>query len=193
MSVSARCSGRPQKPTRNRSLGSFALAEQAAAAGLPSVGIGGIDVSNAGAVIRAGVDGVAVISAIQGAPNVRAGRRVARARRQSGEDRALTALCSSNEVVDEARPQCVIPSPQARNLVIGDIDCDERRDSSCARNDTVTCQGRSSSSGNQRHAARSTRYGSRNGTPSSRSSPAMTSGWPQCQPPLKNPLRSTTR
>jgi thiamine-phosphate pyrophosphorylase len=49
----------------------FALAEQAAAAGLPSVGIGGIDVANAGAVIRAGVDGVAVISAIQGAPDVK--------------------------------------------------------------------------------------------------------------------------
>ena len=44
---------------------------QAAAAGIPSVGIGGIDVANAGAVIRAGVDGVAVISAIQGAANPR--------------------------------------------------------------------------------------------------------------------------
>ena len=52
-------------------IGLFALAEQAAAAGLPSVGIGGIDVANAGAVIRAGVDGVAVISAIQGAANPR--------------------------------------------------------------------------------------------------------------------------
>ena len=50
-------------------LGLFGLAEQAAAAGLPSVGIGGIDVANAGSVIRAGVDGVAVISAIQSAPN----------------------------------------------------------------------------------------------------------------------------
>jgi thiamine-phosphate diphosphorylase len=50
-------------------LGLFALAEQAAAAGLPAVGIGGIDVANAGSVIRAGVDGVALISAIQGAPD----------------------------------------------------------------------------------------------------------------------------
>ena len=49
------------------------------------------------------------------------------------------------------------------------------------------------SSGTQRHALRSTRYGSRNGTFSSSSRPAMTSGWPQCQPPLRNPLRSTTR
>ena len=46
-------------------LGLFALAEQVAAAHLPAVGIGGIDVANAGPVIRAGVDGVAVISAIQ--------------------------------------------------------------------------------------------------------------------------------
>jgi thiamine monophosphate synthase len=65
MSVSARCSGRPRRPTRNRNWGC-----SPAAAGLPSVGIGGIDVTNAGAVIRAGVDGVAVISAIQSAPNV---------------------------------------------------------------------------------------------------------------------------
>jgi thiamine-phosphate pyrophosphorylase len=47
---------------------------------LPSVGIGGIAVANAGAVIRAGVDGVAVISAIQGAPDVK----------QAAESLALT-------------------------------------------------------------------------------------------------------
>jgi thiamine-phosphate pyrophosphorylase len=52
-------------------LGLAALAAQAAAARLPSVAIGGIDVANAGAVIRAGVDGVAVISAIQNAPDPR--------------------------------------------------------------------------------------------------------------------------
>ena len=52
-------------------LGLFGLAEQTAATDLPTVGIGGIDVVNAGAVIRAGVDGVAVISAIQGAANPR--------------------------------------------------------------------------------------------------------------------------
>jgi thiamine-phosphate pyrophosphorylase len=52
-------------------LGLLALAEQAAATRLPSVGIGGIDVATAGAVIRAGVDGVAVISAIQNAPDAR--------------------------------------------------------------------------------------------------------------------------
>ena len=50
-------------------LGLSGLAKQAAAAHLPSVGIGGIDIANAGSVIRAGVDGVAVISAIQNAAN----------------------------------------------------------------------------------------------------------------------------
>jgi thiamine-phosphate pyrophosphorylase len=63
--------GTASKADAQPELGLSALAEQAAAAGLPSVGIGGIDVVNAGAVIRAGVDGVAVISAIQGAPNVK--------------------------------------------------------------------------------------------------------------------------
>ena len=63
--------GTASKADAQPELGLAALAEQAAAADLPSVGIGGIDVANAGAVIRAGVDGVAVISAIQGAPNVR--------------------------------------------------------------------------------------------------------------------------
>lgn len=58
--------GTASKADAQPELGLFALAEQAAAAGLPSVGIGGIDVANAGSVIRAGVDGVAVISAIQG-------------------------------------------------------------------------------------------------------------------------------
>jgi thiamine-phosphate diphosphorylase len=63
--------GTGSKADAQLELGLFALAEQAAAAALPSVGIGGIDVAKAGAVIRAGVDGVAVISAIQGAPNVK--------------------------------------------------------------------------------------------------------------------------
>jgi thiamine-phosphate pyrophosphorylase len=58
--------GTASKADAQPELGLFALAEQAAAAGLPAVGIGGIDVANAGSVIRAGVDGVAVISAIQG-------------------------------------------------------------------------------------------------------------------------------
>lgn len=59
--------GTASKVDAQPELGLLALAEQAAAAGLPSVGIGGIDVAAAGPVIRAGVDGVAVISAIQSA------------------------------------------------------------------------------------------------------------------------------
>jgi thiamine-phosphate diphosphorylase len=61
--------GTGSKADAQQPLGLMELAEQAAAARTPSVGIGGIDVANTGAVIRAGVDGVAVISAIQGAPN----------------------------------------------------------------------------------------------------------------------------
>jgi thiamine-phosphate pyrophosphorylase len=61
--------GTASKADAQPELGLMALAEQAAAADLPSVGIGGIDVATAGAVIRAGTDGVAVISAIQHASN----------------------------------------------------------------------------------------------------------------------------
>lgn len=63
--------GTASKSDAQPELGLVALAEQARAARLPSVGIGGIDIANAGAAIRAGVDGVAVISAIQGAPDAR--------------------------------------------------------------------------------------------------------------------------
>jgi thiamine-phosphate pyrophosphorylase len=50
-------------------LGLDGLAAQAAAAGIPAVAIGGIGVDTAEAVVRAGVDGIAVISAIQNAPD----------------------------------------------------------------------------------------------------------------------------
>lgn len=52
-------------------LGLGGLAVQAAAVAMPTVAIGGITIATAGDVIRAGVDGVAVISAIQGAPDPR--------------------------------------------------------------------------------------------------------------------------
>jgi thiamine-phosphate diphosphorylase len=52
-------------------LGLSGLAQQATAANLPSVAIGGVEVATAGDVIRAGVDGVAVISAIQRAVDPR--------------------------------------------------------------------------------------------------------------------------
>lgn len=50
-------------------IGLDGLADRAAAAALPTVGIGGITVGNAGDVVRAGADGVAVISAILRAPD----------------------------------------------------------------------------------------------------------------------------
>ncbi len=61
--------GTASKEDAQLPLGLAALADQARAAALPSVGIGGIDAANAASVIRAGVDGVAVISAIQHAPD----------------------------------------------------------------------------------------------------------------------------
>ena len=63
--------GTASKADAQPEIGLFALAEQTTAADMPSVGIGGIDAANAGEVIRAGADGVAVISAIQSAPNVK--------------------------------------------------------------------------------------------------------------------------
>jgi thiamine-phosphate diphosphorylase len=59
------------KPDAEPPIGLAGLTDLAAASGLPSVGIGGISVTTAGEVIRAGVDGVAVISAIQGAEDPR--------------------------------------------------------------------------------------------------------------------------
>ncbi len=63
--------GTASKEDAQPELGLPALAEQVAAARLPAVGIGGITTANAGSVIRAGADGVAVISAIQAASNPR--------------------------------------------------------------------------------------------------------------------------
>jgi thiamine-phosphate pyrophosphorylase len=63
--------GTASKADAQPPLGLAGLARQAAAVAMPSVGIGGIDAANAPAVIRAGVDGVAVISAIQNAADPR--------------------------------------------------------------------------------------------------------------------------
>jgi thiamine-phosphate pyrophosphorylase len=51
-------------------VGPAIIAEIRRATGLPSVGIGGINVHNAAEVIRNGADGVAVISAVVSAPDV---------------------------------------------------------------------------------------------------------------------------
>lgn len=63
--------GTSSKADAQPALGLAALADQLQASKLPAVGIGGIDVGNATSVIAAGADGVAVISAIQGAANPR--------------------------------------------------------------------------------------------------------------------------
>ena len=56
-------------------LGAARFAELAARAGMPSVAIGGIDATNAQAVMRAGAAGVAVIRAVFGVPDPRAAAR----------------------------------------------------------------------------------------------------------------------
>jgi thiamine-phosphate diphosphorylase len=63
--------GTASKADAQPELGLMALSQQVTAAKVPTVGIGGITVANAGSVIRAGADGVAVIGAIQGAGNPR--------------------------------------------------------------------------------------------------------------------------
>jgi thiamine-phosphate pyrophosphorylase len=61
-------------------IGTDALARLIEASGLPAVGIGGIEESNASAVIRAGASGVAVIRALFGTPDPEeAARRLRRA------------------------------------------------------------------------------------------------------------------
>lgn len=65
-------------------IGPAGLTEWAAAAGVPTVGIGGITVENAGEVIRAGAVGVSVISAILGAADPgEAARRLSGAVREA--------------------------------------------------------------------------------------------------------------
>lgn len=63
--------GTASKVDAQPELGLAALAEQISVANLPAVGIGGIGVENSESVIRAGADGVAVISAIQRAADPR--------------------------------------------------------------------------------------------------------------------------
>ena len=56
---------------------------------LPLVAIGGIDAGNAGEAVRAGADGIAVVSAIVAAPDPAAASRelAARDRRRAGQRR----------------------------------------------------------------------------------------------------------
>lgn len=67
--------GTPTKPDAGAPIGVDGLAEIIRAVSLPVVAIGGITPDNAAAVIQAGAAGVAVISAIVGAPNPEAATR----------------------------------------------------------------------------------------------------------------------
>ena len=67
------------KPDAGRAIGPVAFARLAKACRIPAVAIGGIDASNAGAAMRAGAAGVAVIRAVFGAPDPEGAARVIRA------------------------------------------------------------------------------------------------------------------
>jgi thiamine-phosphate pyrophosphorylase len=61
----------PSKPEAGPAIGLGGLAEICAAVGIPVVGIGGVDASNAAACIAAGARGVAVIRAVSELPHLR--------------------------------------------------------------------------------------------------------------------------
>jgi thiamine-phosphate pyrophosphorylase len=67
--------GTPSKSDAGTPIGVEGLAEVIRALSIPVVAIGGITLENAGAVIQAGAAGVAVISAIVGAPDPEAAAR----------------------------------------------------------------------------------------------------------------------
>jgi thiamine-phosphate pyrophosphorylase len=76
------------KPDAAPAMGLAGLAAARAATPLPIVAIGGIDEANAAAVVRAGADGLAVVSALCAAPDPRAaaqrlGRTIATAKQGS--------------------------------------------------------------------------------------------------------------
>jgi thiamine-phosphate pyrophosphorylase len=62
----------PSKGDAGPAIGPNGLARIRAATDLPIVGIGGIDGDNLAPVLAAGADGIALISAVIGAPDVRA-------------------------------------------------------------------------------------------------------------------------
>jgi thiamine-phosphate pyrophosphorylase len=70
--------GTPSKADAGTPIGVAGLAAVARAVAIPVVAIGGIQAGNAAAAIRAGASGVAVISAVVGAPDPEAAARVLR-------------------------------------------------------------------------------------------------------------------
>jgi thiamine-phosphate pyrophosphorylase len=67
------------KPDAGRAIGPVAFARLAKACRIPAVAIGGIDASNAGAAMRAGAAGVAVIRAVMATPDPEGAARAIRA------------------------------------------------------------------------------------------------------------------
>ncbi|MFO7741506.1 MAG: thiamine phosphate synthase [Anaerolineae bacterium] len=67
--------GTPSKPDAGVPIGVEGIEEIAGAVSIPVVGIGGVTAENAAAVIAAGAAGVAVISAVVGAPDPEAAAR----------------------------------------------------------------------------------------------------------------------
>ncbi|MHB8628915.1 MAG: thiamine phosphate synthase [Aggregatilineales bacterium] len=80
--------GTPSKPDAGSPIGLNGLAEIARSVKIPAVGVGGITPDNALAVIQAGAKGVAVISAVMGAPDPRA----AASRLRAALEAARTAM-----------------------------------------------------------------------------------------------------
>jgi thiamine-phosphate pyrophosphorylase len=70
----------PSKGDAGPAIGPVGLAGIRAATDLPIVGVGGIEGDNLAPVLTAGADGIALISAVLGAPDVRAAARQIRAR-----------------------------------------------------------------------------------------------------------------
>jgi thiamine-phosphate pyrophosphorylase len=70
----------PSKGDAGPTIGPPGLARIRAATDLPIVGVGGIDGDNLAPVLEAGADGIALISAVIGAPDVRAAASQIRAR-----------------------------------------------------------------------------------------------------------------
>jgi thiamine-phosphate pyrophosphorylase len=62
----------PSKPDAGRAIGCVPIAQIKDAVTVPVLAIGGINCDNVGEVMRAGADGVAVISAVADAPDVAA-------------------------------------------------------------------------------------------------------------------------
>lgn len=70
--------GTPSKPDAGPPIGLAPLTAIAHAVDLPVLGIGGVTIANAASVVRAGAVGVAVISAVIGAPDPEAATRALR-------------------------------------------------------------------------------------------------------------------